>query len=323
MFEDDDVNELPDDLEALEAIANEGMEEGSGNDTLDVQELDKEEGGEYIASDKKDVSTDNQQDADKDEITKDSDVSTDETKAPEGVLTKDGKHVIPFSVLEKEREEKLALERTNAELEARVNGLEVNDNQEVSLTEEETEKLKELAYDYGEEFAEQRKQEILENKQLKAQLEARNTQDVQSQTNEIQDAIDSSPLMLQWQSDRENSEWYSRANNVFEMLQTTDESFAGLSFAEQMAALPGRVEAMYGESEQGKLLREKPNASEKVQEKVDNAKKQNINSLSDFPAGVDSDNTEAETLSRLSGVEINSKLANMSDKQLEAYLHEL
>lgn len=197
------------------------------------------------------------------------------------VLSKDGKHAIPFSVLEQARkkaaEREAELQKRDEELREYKEKLAALDSKpsqaeqpepkasDDSLDEQTEAVAKAIEEEYGKELADdyrrgallqrrfsaseqQRQAEIAALKkeldEVKTAFKSREDERKQSEEAQIQSAIDNSPTMAQWQSD-ENSPWWDTSIDLYRTLVARDERFRDMSIQERFAELPKRVKAVF------------------------------------------------------------------------------
>ncbi|MGH8562723.1 MAG: hypothetical protein ACREXW_01030 [Gammaproteobacteria bacterium] len=271
---------------------------------------------------------------------------------PEGVLTRDGKHVIPYDVLRSERDARKALEAQTAALTAELEALKKAqpagaaadpeqpqkhaDAAAAELPAEVEAKAEELRESYGDEFADQ----WLDNYKLKVQVAAvtrwaqaieseraaRDTAERSSEQDGIQAAIDAVPLMAEWQADSANPEWYARANELHQILMRSNPAYSEMSWAERMDELPGKVEAVYGESPHSAKARGATDTGKAAERAIHRASVRRPASMSDIPGGTPPAQSETEALERMSPAQLQAHLGSMAARnpeRLESFLRGL
>jgi uncharacterized coiled-coil protein SlyX len=266
------------------------------------------------------------------------------------ILTQDGKHVIPYSVLKdlrtanrtlREQLDQAAAARQTKQPESSTGNEPVQEKEkEASSLPTEAEvaaKVEQLTEDYGEAVAQQYKEGITQQRRIEtltAKLEAIERENAakqaasqKSQEQLVEEAIDTSPTMVAWQSD-ENSEWFNRSANVYRTLVQNDPKFAKLSYKEQFAVLPQRVKALFPEAP---LVEETSvDADDEVAKKAASKVKQVVEdqvptSLTDVAGKVPGNHKSAlQQAKEMTTVDMQEKLLNMgSSDEIDAYLREI
>ena len=269
-------------------------------------------------------------------------VKAEEPAAPEPepidpvVMTPDGKSVLSFDVLRAERERAAALE---AEL-ARLQGLPqqpavapappaapVEAAPEFSA--EQTAKIEKLVKDWGDDIAEVYRDSIRASNRaeqarlraeraeqmaddLRRQSEDRVARDRRSEDEQIQAAMDNTPLLAAWQADKE-SPYFKRAVALHQQLVENDPNYAKLSWGERFAALAPKVEAVYGASpHSAKFPKAAPPPPVSAPKVVAPAPPEAPLSLSDLPAGSAPIADESLEVARMSGAQLQLHLARLA-----------
>lgn len=342
------------DHDALAKLAEESV---SGADPDDMDEADVEARDEGVVATKDD--TDENKDAAADEgaatadkggDTKDEkpDAKPDEGLKVDGVLTKDGKHFMPYAVVEGLRERSQTaetkaqqLERENAELKERIekgapadtseDGVKLSDEQQSSLDAINAQ-IGKIEEEYGEELSaplkaslEMQKNALLDNARLRQELEtARQAPKDTGNDDEakaVQAAIDSSPVMATWQA--RGDDWYKRSVEVYNTAMANDPDFAALSREEQFKELPNRVQALYGKDKTlvGEAKPdEKPAAKPKDDKPADKAATDFKGTISDIPGGTPPDSAKYGPVDGMSPQAIQAYMDEQAEKgTLEDY----
>ncbi len=267
------------------------------------------------------------------------------TQTPEGVQTRDGKHVIPYRVLEQERDARKTLQQEverlkadsekppGAEGKSTESGGELDTSAIIS-----SEQMEELE-DYAPELAGAMKalvgevntlkqantQSELEKKQAEQEKEEQDKQDVQDR---IDAAIDGNDDLKAWgqKADAGDSTMWDRAASVDLMLRQ-DQEWADKPIEERFAKVVETVNAMYGPKETTKptLSPEQKEADLKkaADEKLEDKPGSMPTSLSDIPGGSSPAQSDIETLENASAVTLGQKFSSMSPDQIESYLARL
>lgn len=333
-----DLNSISDSPEDL-ARAFEELESGEESAVEPPKEPEPEE-----KEDDKEPENVDPQDADK--ATQDD--QSEENAA--GVATKDGKHVIPYSVLKSERERASRAEQMANEMKERVafleglvkNGSEgAKDDGEGARTsqqppvsdfsEADLETLKEdFPTVYKAVKAAMARAEMLEAKlkPVEESVQSVQAERERSANETVQDAIDSVPKLAHIQAN--NAEAFELAKQ-FDKTLREQKAWANKPLTERFQKVAEMVEAALGEIElpgapqaaptnQGDLkAKAKAKAAESVKKSASDVPK----SLSEFPAGQHAAQDEREEAQNLTSVQLAEKFARMTPDQLEAYFNSL
>jgi hypothetical protein len=263
-----------------------------------------------------------------------------EQREPEGVATKDGKHVIPYSVLQSERTRAAAAERELVEARAQLAAhlAAATDPKQAAKTggadtpevsQEDEDRLAALEEDFPSVAAELKATRELV-KQLAAQIKPlkESTQQAEDRrANEaamtVQEAIDTLPKMAHIQS--ANPEAYELAQQ-FDATLRNRADWAGKPLTERFAKVVELVEASLGEIAvpgQTPPLADKEALKKAAAAKLATAAKTVPTSLSQFPAGEPVAADEAAAVEQMSTPQLASKLGKMSPAQMDAYFASL
>ena len=270
-----------------------------------------------------------------------------EGEAAPVILSKNGKHQIPYSVLETEREQRRAaenalqsLQRQVEELTARVNGTaKPEGTKPTELVDEVSEEdIAAIAEDFPA-HGKALKALMAKVSHLTQELdqvrsaEGRRTQTEQQQASAtVQEAIDASPQLSYWQS--KDPEMFAVAVRFDNQIKA-DPRNRGLSLDQRFEKVVAAVEAVYGPTElPDEFRRETPAPSSKgapadtKPNVVANAKKAiqeaegraSVRSLSDIPGGVPPMADELQELDQLSATELGNKFLRMDPAQIASIL---
>ena len=275
------------------------------------------------------------------------DKAADEAQA-EGVATKDGKHVIPYSVLKNERDRAARAEKVAQEAEVRAKELEArlsaasqgakngesartsSESPELDLSAEELESLKEdFPTVYKAVLTAKAKADAIEAKLKPVEERERATEAERERMNReaVQDAIDSVPKLAYLQSG--NPEAFELAKR-FDAQLLSIPAWSDKPMSERFAKVAEMVESAIGAIELPGNPPSKSTPSPSAAELAKAAKARAAEvakkgasvptSLSEFPAGLAPAADEQEMLENISPVELGRKLAGMTPEQLDAYL---
>jgi hypothetical protein len=268
---------------------------------------------------------------------------------PEGVATKDGKHVIPYSVLQSERNARSRAEQLAREAQERVTALEAqvnsanqganngesartNQGQTASdISDEDLEVLKEdFPTVYKAVMASMAAARALEAKlaPVEESVRSHEAERAQSATESVQEAIDSVPKLAHIQAT--NPEAFALAQQ-FDHTLRGQAAWSDRPLSERFAKVAEMVEATLGQIDlPGGQKTSQPSAEDlrKAAEAKakDNAKATRSNvptSLSEFPAGQHAAQDEKEAAENLSALQLAEKFASMSPDQMDAYFQTL
>lgn len=268
---------------------------------------------------------------------------------PEGVATKDGKHVIPYSVLKSERDRASRAEQLASEMRERVAALEAAvqaasqgaNNGESARTEATEQNVSDLSPDdleaLKEDFptvykavkAAMSKAEMLEAKLQPVEQSVRSAEAEQarSATETVQDAIDAVPKLAHIQAT--NTEAFELAKQ-FDATLKAQSAWAGKSLQERFAKVAEMVEATLGPIDLPGVKAASPSAEElkaAAKAKADATTKANRTnvptSLSEFPIGQHAAQDEREAAENLSALQLAEKFAAMTPDQMDAYFRNL
>lgn len=273
----------------------------------------------------------------------------DESNA-EGVFARDGKNIIPYSVLKSERErtaraEQLAKEAADkiAALEAQIaagkQGATPGESARTTeatpeaeaLTDEELEAIREdFPTMYKALKAQQATISALKTQLQPVEEDRRQQQADRQRTQEelVRDAIDVTPKLAHIQAT--DPERFAAAQQ-FDQVLRANPKWAGKPLAERFARVVELVEQEHGAIE---IPGAKSNTTQKTPEELKKAaeaaaaaaakaKPTVPNSLSDFPAGSPPAQSESQALESLTPLQLADKLARMSPAQQEAYFNSL
>jgi hypothetical protein len=256
-------------------------------------------------------------------------------KEPDGILSKDGKHVIPYSALATERQAKQDLLARIAELEAeKAAGNTVGDAQtEIdmsafkAMTDEEKADFKAFLpdrFDAMEKLLERGPAILAENEamrrenaELKQSQAKRDQDDAKAAANSVQEIIDNNKVLSHWQ--RTNPEIYEHCKALDEVAKQNPIN-AKLSLAERFEKVVQQALVDYPHPFPG----DKPKtvASNGVKPAADKAKPP-ISSLTSIKGGEAPEASLAEKVEKATPAEINAMLAGKSQKEQDAFLMQL
>ncbi|MGZ4968030.1 MAG: hypothetical protein ACXV8O_01325 [Methylobacter sp.] len=247
-------------------------------------------------------------------------------KEPDGIATKDGKHIISYDVLKSEREQRQQAvreaESLRAEIERLKNAPVQPDNIVGAMTEEQLADLKEY-------FPEQYDAIVSQNAALTAAQQKLSTieqQERQRQAEQqqqvalsVQEEIDNNPVLSHWQ--RNNPEIFDKCVAMDNMLRQ-DPNTAALSLSERFEKVASAMTQIY----ENPIKQADVKADVKVDQKPNvtaKAPKPLINSLSDIPGGEAPEVSETQRLEDSSTAELGDRFMRMTEEQRTAYLNSL
>jgi hypothetical protein len=264
---------------------------------------------------------------------------------PEGIATKDGKHVIPYSVLKSERDQRTRAEQLAKEMQDRVTALEkivqsgnqgANNGESARTTEqsavndisdEDLEVLKEdFPTVYKAVMASMAAAKALEAKLVPVEESVRSqeAERAQNATESVQEAIDSVPKLAHIQAS--DPEAFELARQ-FDQTLRNQPAWAEKSLSERFAKVAEMVEAAIGPIEMpGQQSTTQPSAAElqKAAQALaaQAAKKNRTNvptSLSEAAAGQHAAQDEREAAENMTALQLAEKFSSMTPDQMDAY----
>lgn len=252
-----------------------------------------------------------------------------EDKEPDGILTKDGKHVISYDVLKAERQQRQEALREAEALRAEIERLksqpEVIDQGALNtMSEEQLAELREYFPEQYEALVAQQ-QAVLATQQKLAQFEQREIERQAEARRQValtvQEEIDSNPILSHWQNN--NPEIFEKCIDMDNILRT-DPVTSNLSLSERFAKVAAAMSQVYGnpvpaapQVAQSETTAKTATVSQKAPAKPP------INSLSDLSGGVAAEASEAQRLEDSSSAEIGDRFMKMTEDQRQAFLNSL
>lgn len=313
--------EIPADMSELEAA----MDGRTGVDDGESEGIPGEQGEQGAASGAQVV----------EKAEKTGDANGKEAAQPEQVLkSKDGKHEIPYSVLQTEREQRraaeVAVEQLRLQVEAltaQVSGKQVAQAAEQAavpdLSEEDLQAIEEDFPTTGKAL----KALLARVGSLQAQLGAveqaegsRRAAESTRASTTVQEAIDANPHLSYWQ--QQDPEAFGAAVKFDNQIKS-DPRNRGLSLDERFTKVVGAMAAVYGavdlppEYQRADTTRRpsgKPeqNVAAKAKQVIDQAQtRSRVSSLSDIPGGIGAESDEIDQLGMLSAQELGNKFMKM------------
>lgn len=266
-----------------------------------------------------------------------------------GVATKDGKHVIPYSVLKSERDRASRAEQIAREAQERVAALEAQlkagnqganngegartDQQQPTASDLSAEDLEALKEDfptvYKAVMASMAAAKALETKLQPVEESVRSTEAERerSATEAVQDAIDSVPKLAHIQAT--NKDAFELAKQ-FDATLRTQSAWASKPLTERFAKVAEMVESAIGPIDLPGSKKASPSAEDLAKaakakaEQDAKASRTNVpTSLSEFPAGQHAAQDEREAAEQLTHQQLAEKFAGMNADQMDAYFRSL
>lgn len=275
---------------------------------------------------------------------------TEPEQEPQGIATKDGKHVIPYSVLKSERDRASRAEQLATEMQERVKALESmvqsgnqgaktgesarTDPQQPTVSDLSTEDLEALKEDfptvYKAVMASMAAAKALETKLQPVEETVRNAEAdaARSAQETVQDAIDAVPKLAHIQAS--NKEAFELAKQ-FDATLRTQAAWADKPLTERFAKITEMVESALGPIElPGQPAASQPSAEDlkkAAQAKAAQAAKASRTdvptSLSEFPVGQHAAQDEREAAENLTALQLAEKFSGMTADQMDAYFRTL
>ena len=266
-----------------------------------------------------------------------------------GVATKDGKHVIPYSVLKSERDRASRAEQIAREAQERVAALEQQlkagnqganngegartDPQQPTASDLSAEDLEALKEDfptvYKAVMASMAAAKALETKlqPVEESVRSAEAERERSATETVQDAIDSVPKLAHIQAT--NKDAFELAKQ-FDATLRTQSAWANKPLSERFAKVTEMVESAIGPIDLPGSKKASPNAEDLAKaakakaEQDAKASRTNVpTSLSEFPAGQHAAQDEREAAEQLTHQQLAEKFAGMNADQMDAYFRSL
>ena len=266
-----------------------------------------------------------------------------------GVATKDGKHVIPYSVLKSERDRASRAEQIAREAQERVAALEQQlkagnqganngegartDPQQPTASDLSAEDLEALKEDfptvYKAVMASMAAAKALETKlqPVEESVRSAEAERERSATETVQDAIDSVPKLAHIQAT--NKDAFELAKQ-FDATLRTQSAWAAKPLSERFAKVAEMVESAIGPIDLPGSKKASPSAEDLAKaakakaEQDAKASRTNVpTSLSEFPAGQHAAQDEREAAEQLTHQQLAEKFAGMNADQMDAYFRSL
>ncbi|MEO6147529.1 MAG: hypothetical protein ABIT70_10910 [Sulfuriferula sp.] len=308
-------------IEELEALANSGM-----GDVVTEGDTDKQD------------ETDNAEEvkAKPESVTTDASDKTGQEEAP--IQSRDGKHTIPYNVLATERERRQQAEQAMAELQARIDSLQVQGTAapaEVAapamavgaISDEDMAALREDFPAFAKVIeAQMAKIDTLESKlsTVYGKEEQREAVEQRTVQQQVRDMIDTNPKLSALEADP--AAW-ARAVEIDNMLKAQPEN-QNLSLAERFDKVVKGYESFYGAITGAAAATPTPtpvpkSAREQAEALLKEKAPATPRSLSDLPGGMPDASSEAQRAENLSEVEMGNMMLKMTPEQIEQYLNNL
>lgn len=266
-----------------------------------------------------------------------------------GVATKDGKHVIPYSVLKSERDRASRAEQIAREAQERVAALEQQlkagnqganngegartDPQQPTASDLSADDLEALKEDfptvYKAVMASMAAAKALETKlqPVEESVRSAEAERERSATETVQDAIDSVPKLAHIQAT--NKDAFELAKQ-FDATLRTQSAWANKPLSERFAKVAEMVESAIGPIDLPGSKKASPSAEDLAKaakakaEQDAKASRTNVpTSLSEFPAGQHAAQDEREAAEQLTHQQLAEKFAGMNADQMDAYFRSL
>lgn len=266
-----------------------------------------------------------------------------------GVATKDGKHVIPYSVLKSERDRASRAEQIAREAQERVAALEAQlkagnqganngegartDPQQPTASDLSADDLEALKEDfptvYKAVMASMAAAKALETKlqPVEESVRSAEAERERSATETVQDAIDSVPKLAHIQAT--NKDAFELAKQ-FDATLRTQSAWANKPLSERFAKVTEMVESAIGPIDLPGSKQASPSAEDLAKaakaKAAQDAKASRTNvptSLSEFPAGQHAAQDEREAAEQLTHQQLAEKFSSMNADQMDAYFRSL
>ena len=273
-----------------------------------------------------------------------------EEREPDGVATKDGKHVIPYSVLKSERDRAARAEQIAREAQERLEALQAQlaagsqganngegdrtNQQQPAVSDLSTEDLQTLQEDfptvYKAVMASMAAAKALEAKLAPVEESVRNAEADQARSAQetVQDAIDSVPKLAHIQAN--NAEAFELAKQ-FDATLRSQSAWADKPLSERFSKVMEMVESTIGQIEipgsqkaTSQNVGDLKKAAMAKAEQVAKSNRSNVpTSLSEFPAGQHAAQDEQEAAEQMTALQLAEKFSTMTPDQMDAYFRNL
>ena len=273
-----------------------------------------------------------------------------EEREPDGVATKDGKHVIPYSVLKSERDRAARAEQIAREAQERLEALQAQlaagsqganngesartNQQQPAVSDLSTEDLQTLQEDfptvYKAVMASMAAAKALEAKLAPVEESVRNAEADQARSAQetVQDAIDSVPKLAHIQAN--NAEAFELAKQ-FDATLRSQSAWADKPLSERFSKVMEMVESTIGPIEvpgsqkaTSQNVGDLKKAAMAKAEQVAKSNRSNVpTSLSEFPAGQHAAQDEQEAAEQMTALQLAEKFSTMTPDQMDAYFRNL
>jgi hypothetical protein len=253
-----------------------------------------------------------------------------EEVAPVGVLMKDGKHVLPFDVLEKERERAAQAEARSRELEQQLAASKAPVSTEPTEVDLEIVALKERAKIFREEgLDEYAQQDEKVAARLQSQRDAelkRAEQDALEQRKreevvlaEQKSVVAGNPYLSMYSSDPQYYSFYNKISALEQMgREMGDPRYAGKQLSERVEIAVQEFLAATPHAPKPLTMPSKDDVQKRFDKAIKAADQQLPESLSDIPAGMPPAQTSVDALAAKSGMALTDYYASLSDDDLRA-----
>lgn len=307
----------------------------------DMEELIKQLGG-----DTSDINAEPTEEPEADEKPETPESSTEAQEEEAPILSADGKHQIPYTVLKQEREARRAAAEQAAELQREAARLQ-DELQALKQAKQEGIATPTETYDPNDPEVQALEQEFpeiaranraarAEIDRLRQEMQARDARieamagqwereqqaKQQAALEEIQSAIDANPTLRYLRSEDGDQRMWEAAVAIDQELQNRP-AWANKPVAERFAKVVERLEEDFGPvSVPGKYVVEKPAPAKPVKAKTEEKEDLTINTLSDIRGGSSPDSDDLN-LNTASTTDIQAMLQRMTPKQQEDWLARL
>lgn len=270
--------------------------------------------------------------------------ATSGVTSPKGVMAKDGDHIIPYSVLERERERAIRAEATIKALSEQINALQSGAdteakpaNAEGQLSEQDLAQLDSDLPGVAKVIRAQMAaiqaltgtvQTLQQENEIAQNTRAASVQD------ETEAAIQSNPELVAWREaanrkDSPDPRMWNRAADLDAVLRSDDE-WKDRPIAERFAKVTETIKTLYGapSAAPAPTIVQPQQAKPVDLKQVADTQLEAIpapvpTTLSDIPGGAAPAQSDIETLENASAVALGQKFMSMSPDQMESYLARL
>lgn len=258
------------------------------------------------------------------DVTKDAEKPVEDEQEKEApIASKDGKHEIPYSVLQTERERRRAAEQAMKGLQDRIAALEQKpaDKGGDAPLEHEDEDLAKMAEDFPAvaKLLAQTKRLDAQLQTVAKRLEQEDAQKAETEVAQVRAAVDGNPVLLHWETN--DPDRWAAAIEADQKLQASP-LHKGLTLEQRLAKAVEVVEAFYGPDATAPVA--SPSPAARPAEPAAAVKTVTApRTLSDIPGGGVTQANPLEEFASMSAARLGAQMAGMTPDQINTLLARL